>query len=51
MMKCDSLPKYRINFVVSEYKMKSLLIIKCKLAEILEIEIFEIFENAEPSIN
>jgi hypothetical protein len=27
------------------------LIIKCKLAEILEIEIFEIFENAEPSIN
>jgi hypothetical protein len=51
MIKCDLLPKYPINFVVDESKMKSNLTTKCKLSKAIEIEIFKIFENAEPSIN
>jgi hypothetical protein len=47
----DSLPKYRINFAFNESKMKRDLTTKCKLSEAIEIEIFEIFENAEPSMN
>jgi hypothetical protein len=51
MMVCDSLPKYRINFDFDESKIKYDLTTKCKLSEAIEIEIFEIFENARPSMN
>jgi hypothetical protein len=46
----DSSPKYQMNLAVDESKMKPDLTTKCKLPEVMEIEIFDTFENAEPSM-
>jgi hypothetical protein len=47
----DSVPKYPINFVFDESRMKSDLITKCKLFDSIEIAILETSANAEPSTN
>jgi hypothetical protein len=46
-----SVPKYRINFVFDESRMKFDLITKCKLLDSIEIPILETSANAEPSTN
>jgi hypothetical protein len=38
----DLFPKYRINCVFDEFKMKSDLTTKCKLLDAIEIDILEI---------
>jgi hypothetical protein len=43
----DSLPKYRINFASDESKRKYQLTAKCRLPEAVEIEVFEMSENAK----
>jgi hypothetical protein len=47
----DLVPKYRINLVFDESRMKSDLIAKCKLPDSIEIAILETCANAEPSRN
>jgi hypothetical protein len=47
----DLLPKCRINCVLDESKMKSVLTKNFKLFDAIEIDMFEINENAEPSKN
>jgi hypothetical protein len=51
MLICDALPKYRSNVAFDESKIKYDLRTKYDLSEAIEIEIFEIVANAEPSIN
>jgi hypothetical protein len=47
----DALPKYRINRVLDESKMKFDLTPKYKFSDAIDIDILEAFEKAEPSIN
>jgi hypothetical protein len=47
----DLLPKYRINCVFDEFKKNFDFTTKCELPDAIEIDILEIFENVEPSIN
>jgi hypothetical protein len=51
MLICDVLPKYRSNVAFDGPKMKYNLTAEYDLSEVIEIEIFEIVANAEPSIN
>jgi hypothetical protein len=51
MLICDASLKYRFNVTFDEPKIKYGLTTKYELSEIVEIEIFEIVANAEPSIN
>jgi hypothetical protein len=51
MLTCGASSKYRFNFAFDEPKIKYDLTTKYKLSEVIEIEIFEIVANAEPSIN
>jgi hypothetical protein len=48
---CDASPKHRFKVAFDEPKIKYDLTIKCELSEVIEIEIFKIVANAEPSIN
>jgi hypothetical protein len=48
---CDSVPKYRINFVFDESRRNFDLTAKCELLDSIEITILETFENTEPSID
>jgi hypothetical protein len=47
----DASPKYRFNVAFDEPKVKCDLTTKYGLSEVIEIKIFEIVANAEPSIN
>jgi hypothetical protein len=51
MLTRDASPKYRSNVAFDEPKIKYDLATKCELSEVIEIEIFEIGANAEPSTN
>jgi hypothetical protein len=51
MLICDASSKYRFNVASDEPKMKYDLTTKYELSEVIEIEIFEVVANAEPSIN
>jgi hypothetical protein len=50
MTRCDSWPKYRINFVLDESKMIFDFPMICELSDAIAIEIFAMFANADPSI-
>jgi hypothetical protein len=50
MLICDALPKYQLNVVFDESKIKYDLTTQYRLSEVIEIEIFETIANAEPSI-
>jgi hypothetical protein len=51
MLTCDASPKSRFNLAFDELKTKYDLTTKHGLSEVIEIEIFEIVANSEPSIN
>jgi hypothetical protein len=51
MLTCDASPKYQSNVAFDEPKIKDDLTTKSELSDVIEIEIFEIVANAEPSIN
>jgi hypothetical protein len=46
----DSVPKYLINFVIDESRIKSDVTIKCKLPNSIEIAGLEVIANTELSI-
>jgi hypothetical protein len=48
---CDASPKDRFNGTFDESKIKYDSATKHELSEVIEVEIFEIVVNAEPSIN
>jgi hypothetical protein len=51
MLICDASPKHRFNIVFNEPKIKYDLTTKYELSEVIEMEMFEIVVNAEPSTN
>jgi hypothetical protein len=50
MMICISFPKYRINFLCVQSKIKHDLTTKCELSNAIVIETAEAYENTEPWI-